>query len=286
MDRATFAVEEASLRKEPWRFSPEVFAALRQVIDLRYAMAPYIYTAAREAYDTGVSLMRPLYYAWPDEAKAYDAGGEYMFGDDLLVAPVAQPMKDGTATVSTWLPPGRWVDRNRGDVLDGGRTVARDYTLDEIPVFVRAGAIVPMNPPSVKTLQGPDDGSLVLRQFPGGDASTRLYADAGDSEGYRHGEFAFTAIDGRRDATHATLNVRPRQGRYPGMPAQRQITVELPDASVPERVTVDGTAYARADDARPGSWQYDGDSLTVRVVVPRLVLGASIRTAPGPSFST
>ena len=65
----THSSKEASLRKEPWRFSPEVFAALRQIIDLRYAMAPYIYTASREAYDSGVSLMRPLYYAWPDEAE-------------------------------------------------------------------------------------------------------------------------------------------------------------------------------------------------------------------------
>ena len=81
----THSSKEAGLRKEPWRFSPEVFAALRQIIDLRYAMAPYIYTASREAYDSGISLMRPLYYAWPDEAKAYDAGNEYMFGDDMLV---------------------------------------------------------------------------------------------------------------------------------------------------------------------------------------------------------
>lgn len=264
----THSSKEASLRKEPWRFSPEVFAALRQIIDLRYALAPYIYTASREAYDSGVSMMRPLYYAWPNQAKAYDAGNEYMFGDDLLVSPVAQPMQDGVANVATWLPPGHWYDRNRGDVLDGGRTVTRDYTLDEVPVFMRAGAVVPMNPPSVKKLQAMDNSVLVLRQFPGGSAHTKLYTDAGNSEGYRHGEYAFTAIDGQRNAHGATLTVSPRQGNYPGMPQHKQFTIELPDASLPMRVLVNGVAYARSDEAKPGSWQYDGDSLTARIRVP------------------
>lgn len=264
----THSSKEAGLRKEPWRFAPADFAALRQIVDLRYALAPYIYTASRQAYDTGISLLRPLYYAWPDQAKAYDAGNEYMFGDDLLVAPVTQPMQDGVANVSTWLPPGRWYDRNRGDVLEGGRTITRDYTLDEVPVFVRAGAVVPMNPPAVKKLQGWDDHAVVLRQFPGGSAHTRLYADAGDSEGYRRGEYAFTAIDGQRDAHATTLSVGARQGQYPGMPQDMQYTVELPDAALPESVTVDGKPYTRSDDAQPGHWQYDGDTLTARIVVP------------------
>lgn len=264
----THSSKEAGLRKEPWRFPPADFTALRQIIDLRYALAPYIYTASREAYDSGVSLMRPLYYAWPNLAKAYDVGNEYMFGDDMLVSPVAQPMKDGVANVSTWLPPGRWYDRNRGDVLQGGRTVTRDYTLDEVPVFVRAGAIVPMNPPSVKKLQDMDNSVLVLRQFPGGTAHTRLYTDAGNSEGYRHGEYAFTAIDGKRDAHTATLTVGPHQGSYPGMPHDKQFTIELPDATLPKSVMVNGKPYTRADDARPGSWQYDGDTLTARIIVP------------------
>ena len=264
----THSSKEASLRKEPWRFPPDAFAALRKIIDLRYALAPYIYTASREAYDSGVSLMRPLYYTWPDQPKAYDAANEYMFGDDLLVAPIGQPMKDGVANISTWLPPGHWVDRNRGDVLDGDRTVTRDYTLDEVPVFVRAGAVVPMNPPSVTRLQDMDNRAVVLRQFTGGSTHTRLYTDAGNSEGYRHGEYAFTAIDGQRDARHATLTVHPREGHYPGMPAQKQFTIELPDASLPTSVVVNGTPYSRSDTAQPGSWQYDGDRLTARIDVP------------------
>lgn len=272
----THSSKEAGLRKEPWRFPPEVFAALRQTIDQRYAMAPYIYTAARQAYDKGVSIMRPLYYAWPEQPQAYAAKGEYMFGDDMLVAPVTQPMKDGSALVSIWLPPGRWYDSNRGELVDGGRTITRDYALDEIPVFVRAGAVIPLNPASVHKLQDMDNRQLVLRVLPGGAARTRVYTDAGDSEGYRNGDYAFTTVDSERDARHALVSVHPREGRYPGMPDTSQITVELPGAAFPERVVVAGVAYPLSQDGREGSWSYDGDQLTARITIPTRAAGQSL----------
>lgn len=272
----THSSKEPGLRKEPWRFSPEVFAALKQSIELRYALAPYIYTAARQAYDTGVSIVRPLYYGWPDSAEAYKARSEYMFGDDMLVAPVTAPAKDGIASVSIWLPPGRWFDANRGALIDGGRTVTRDYTLDEIPLFLRAGAVIPLNPSSVTKLQAADDGRIVLRLVPGGTSRTRLYSDAGDSEGYRNGECAWTPVEGRRDAREATLTVGAREGTWSGMPATRQVTVELPAATIPERVTVNGTSYERADADREGSWSYDATTLTARVTVPAQAASAPL----------
>ena len=263
----THSSKEAWLRKEPWRFSPEVVDALRQVIDLRYEMAPYIYTAARQAYDSGVSILRPLYYAWPEQAQAYQSPGEYMFGDDMLVAPVTRPVQGATATVSIWLPPGHWYDSNRGALIEGGRTITRDYALDEVPVFVRAGAVVPLNPPSVRKLQDMDNSQLVLRVFPGGRSQTRIYTDAGDTEGYRNAEYAFTTVESQRDNRQARLTVHPREGSYPGMPGMTQITVDLPAASMPERVTVNGAAYTRSDDGHAGSWSYDGATLTARITI-------------------
>lgn len=264
----THSSKEAGLRKEPWRFSPEVFAALRDTIELRYTLAPYLYTAARQAFDTGVSVVRPLYYSWPEQAEAYGQRGAYMFGDDMLVAPITQAAVDGVSSVTLWLPPGRWYDVNRGALLDGGRAITRDYLLDEVPVFVRAGAVVPLNPPGVQRLQDGDDGRLVLRVLPGGSARRRVYSDAGDSEAYRTGGYAWTAIESRRDAREATLTVAPREGSFAGMPATRQVTVELPAATVPERVTVDGISYRRSDALQAGSWHYDGTTLTARVVIP------------------
>ncbi|MFC3580819.1 glycoside hydrolase family 31 protein [Sphingomonas hylomeconis] len=283
----THSSKEAGLRKEPWRFSPEVFAALRQTIERRYEMAPYIYTASREAYDTGVSILRPLYYAWPDQPKAYAVEGQYMFGNDMLVAPVTQPMKDGSAIVSIWLPPGRWYDSNRGALIEGGRTISLDYGLDEVPLFIRAGAVLPTNPASVRKLQDSDDGKLVLRVFPGGRSTSRVYADAGNSEAYRNGEHAFTTIDSVRDTSQTAVIVHPRQGRYVGMADDRQITVELPAAAFPRQVKVNGTIYPRSDDAREGSWSYDGETLTARIVVPAQPadqrITAEVTFAPEPA---
>ncbi|MFV0623497.1 TIM-barrel domain-containing protein [Sphingomonas sp. ac-8] len=264
----THSAKEAGLRKEPWRFSPDVFAVLRDTIDQRYRMAPYIYTAARQAYDSGVSIMRPLYYDWPEEAHAYQTTGEYMFGDDMLVAPVTAPMKDGVANVSIWLPPGRWYDTNRGELVSGGRTVERDYRLEEIPVFVRAGAVVPMYPESVRKLQKADDRNIVVRAYPGGEAERRMYADAGDSERYRDGQYAFTTITSRYDDRRAAITVRPREGRYVGMAPDRQITIELPSARFPSRVTVNGRPYDRTEQASQGGWHYAGDTLTASITIP------------------
>lgn len=272
----THSSKEAGLRKEPWRFSPKVLAALRDTVSLRYQLAPYIYNASREAYDSGVSILRPLYYAWPEQPQAYTSPSEYMFGEDMLVAPVTRPGKDGVTSVSIWLPPGRWYDGNRGELLDGGRTIIRDYLLDEVPLFVRAGAAIPMNPPSVHKLQDPDDGRLVLRVLPGGKSKSHIYSDAGDSEGYRNGEFAFTAVETVRDARQATVTLGHREGSYPGMLETRQVTVELPAATIPEQVTVNGVRYAQSEDGRDASWDYDGESLTTRIIVPAQQASATL----------
>lgn len=283
----THSNKDAGLRKEPWRFPPEIFAALRGAVDLRYELTPYIYTASRQAYDSGVSILRPLYYAWPEEDQAYSARSEYMFGDDMLVAPVTQPAKDGIATVTIWLPPGHWFDQNRGELIKGGRSITRDYALNEVPVFVRAGAAVPLNPPSVKKLQDMDNSRLVLRVYPGGKAETRVYTDAGDSEKYRTGEYAFTPVASERDERRAMVTVRPREGHYAGQPATTQIAVEFPVAGYPQSVIVNGASYARSDDGREGSWSYDGATLTARVVVPPqaadrpLTVAATFAAAPG-----
>ena len=263
----THSAKDGTLRKEPWRFSPEVQEILRDTVAQRYRLAPYIYTASRQAYDTGVSIMRPLYYAWPDREEAYTARGQYMFGDDMLVAPVTKAGRDGVVEASIWLPPGQWYDTNRGELVAGDRTISRDYLLNEVPLFVRAGAVIPMNRQTTKNLQQIDGSELVLQVMPGGAASTRLYEDAGNDEGYRANAFGFTGIDSARASKSATLTVHPRKGSYPGMPTARQITVEFPAASLPTRVSVNGVAYSRSDDQRRGHWHYDGASLTARVVV-------------------
>jgi hypothetical protein len=262
----THTTKNPDLRKEPWRFAPAVFDALRDTVLTRYRLLPYTYTMGRKAFDTGVSLVRPMYYAWPDDDRAYRSDGQYMFGDDLLVDPVTAAAADGFASQETWLPKGGWFDATRGRSLAGDRTVTGRYRLDEVPVFVRAGAIVPTNT-DVSVSVAHDTGGRTLRVYPGGDGSAELYEDAGDDEAYRGTAFARTALSTQRTKHAATLRIAPRVGAYPGMPASRRWSVEFVGSAMPSRVTVDGVPLQRADDDRPGTWRLIGRDLTLRVTL-------------------
>src|SRR5512146_1551256 len=110
---------------------------MRDAYVLRYALIPYIYTSARESYDTGVSLLHPLYYDYPEAPEAYEKqySGEYLYGDSMLVAPITAPINEGThlASKAIWLPQGTWVEWQTGTVLQGPKVVQRSFSLDQIP---------------------------------------------------------------------------------------------------------------------------------------------------------
>ena len=264
----THTTKNPELRKEPWRFAPAVFDALRDTVITRYRLLPYTYTMGRKAFDTGVSVVRPLYYGWPDDAHAYDSKGEYMFGDDLLVHPVTSAASgDGFASEQTWLPAGKWFDTVRGHMETGARTVTGRYRLDEIPVFARAGAIIPTNADATQSVSH-DTGARTFVVYPGADASAGLYDDAGNDEAYRGTAFARTALSTEHVAHGMRLRIAARVGEYPGMPVSRRWSVAFVGVAVPSRVTVDGAILPRGDGNTPGSWYLSGRDLTLHVTLP------------------
>ena len=254
----THSAKSAGLKKEVWNFAPEHADILRSTIRQRYALAPYIYTMARKAYDEGISLCRPMYYEWPEASEAYAFRNQYLFGDDILVAPVTAPGKEGYATVKVWLPEGKWYEWQTGTMLDGGRTVERTFALDEYPVYVRAGAILPMYGDTVKNLNANDE-EILLTLFPGGSGEFSLYEDNGDDKRYA-AEFARTHLKSVRDGNLLTVTVGKRTGAYRGMPAERKFSVKVLASAAPESVTVDG---AKAD------WTYLGEEFALVVEIPR-----------------
>jgi alpha-glucosidase (family GH31 glycosyl hydrolase) len=265
----THTTKNPNLTKEPWRFAPAQFDALRDTVLTRYTFLPYTYTMGRKAYDTGVSLVRPMYYGWPDNDEAYKAAGEYMFGDDLLVSPVtAAGDVNGFTMHETWLPAGNWFDTTDGSVVKGGRTFAGRYRLDEVPVFARAGAIVPTNTdPTVSVAH--DGGARTLRVYPGGNGKAELYEDAGDDEAYRTDAFARTALSSEWSKHALRVKIAPRTGNYPGMPTSRQWSVDVVGSAMPSSVTVDGVKLSHSDDAKPGTWRLTGKDLTLHVTLPQ-----------------
>jgi len=264
----THTTKNAEAERRIWAYPPEHFAAMRAAMLLRTALVPYLYTAAREAYDTGVSMIRPLYYGWPEEDAAYTHAGEYMLGEDLLVSPVAAPADSATglATRTTWLPPGEWVEWGSGARLRGPGEVARTYALDEIPLFVRAGAVIPMQEPTMR-VGGGRKGPLVVQVFPGDSGRARAYDDAGNDLGYRNGAETWTELDSRWSTGGRRLRVRvgAAVGSYPGMPTERAVTVRVSHALPPTTVEADGEEVPwRPDGATPG-WSYEEGGLAVVV---------------------
>ncbi len=222
----------------------ENFPLMLQAVNLRYQLMPYIYTAAREAYDTGISICRPLYYDWPDQNEAYRYEGEYMFGDDILVSPVVTAAEDGERTFhKTWLPYGEWYDVCRGRLLNGGQVISDYYAMDEIPYFVKAGAIIPCATLNSKT------PSLTIQVMPGSSGSTLLYEDDGDSQDYQNDVYATTSISQQRYGSITEVTIAPRQGSYEGMPNERAYQVVFLSDERPGTVSIKGASLI--------DWTYD-----------------------------
>jgi alpha-glucosidase (family GH31 glycosyl hydrolase) len=252
----THATNWEGIERRIWKYPN--FPSLLETVKLRYALMPYIYTAARQAYDTGVSLCRPLYYEWPEVNNAYLFEDEYMFGDDILVAPVVtKPESDGMTVRRTWLPEGRWFDVCRNKVVEGNRTFTDRYAMEEIPYFFRAGSVIVNNPPMMNLNTRPD--RLILKVVPGGNGQTKLYEDEGDTEGYKQGAYTTTTISHEGN----TLTILPREGKFAGMPESRSYTVEFLAVNRPNAVVINGSLVAESE------WKYDAQRRLLTVNVAR-----------------
>ena len=259
----THATNWPGIERRIWKY--ENFPLLLETVKLRYALMPYIYTAARQAYDTGVSICRPLYYDSPENNNAYLFEDEYMFGDDILVAPVVTPTADdGKASRRTWLPEGKWYDVCRNQVVDGNRVFTDSYTQEEIPYFYRAGAVIVNYPPMLNLNTRPD--RVILKVVPGADGETSFYEDEGDTEGYKTGAYTMTRLRHEKDM----LTICPRTGSFPGMPGERAYTIEFLSTDRPSSVSVNGQTLTN------GTWNYNSQSRMVTVFVPATDCGKEI----------
>jgi alpha-glucosidase (family GH31 glycosyl hydrolase) len=274
----THTTKNPDSERRIWAYPQPYSDLMRDAFVLRYALQPYIYTEARRTYDTGVAFLHPLYYDSPEVPEAYDAKDEYMFGDNVLVAPISHPTGKDSQLVkrSVWLPEGNWIEWDTGARLKGPASAERTFSIRQIPVYVKAGSIIPMQPPMRYTGEKPVD-PLILTVFPpedGKESTYRLYEDAGNTTGYKRGEAAWTNIraSAAANGTALTLTISPVEGRYNGMRASRAYEVRLRGTWPPVSVTVNGQAAAHTETA-PG-WSYDATTLTT-IVRTRSVSTAS-----------
>ncbi|HLX96084.1 MAG TPA: TIM-barrel domain-containing protein [Verrucomicrobiae bacterium] len=176
----------------PWLYGPDALAAIRQAIELRYRLIPFYYSLAHETFQTGVPLMRPLLMEFPDDPKTADLSDQWMMGGSLMAAPILQP----GGKRSVYLPAGRWFAFGSNLPLKGKRAFEVTAGLDEIPLYVRAGSILPLGPVIQHTGQLPG-GPLELQIYPGRDATFTLFEDDGETTDYLKGQVRRTTFTWR-----------------------------------------------------------------------------------------
>ena len=251
------STKSGALNKEPWVFAEEYTNVIRQTVRQRYEMAPYIYAMARKGYDEGIALCRPLYYDYPEFQDAYDFRSQYMFGDDMLIAPVTKPAENGFASMDIWLPEGQWYELHTGAMVEGGKVMTRRFALDEYGVYVKAGAVLPFYGDEVENLNANDE-DIYVTVFPGGNGCFSMYEDAGNDKNYAT-EYATTRLSNSWNGCEQTVTIAPRKGSYEGMPAQRNFKVKVIASAAPASVTVNGQEV---------SYEYDGYDFSFTVDIP------------------
>ena len=276
----THTTKNPDAERRIWAYPEPYSGIMRGIYQLRYALLPYIYTEARRTYDTGVAFLHPLYYDWPEADAAYSHKDEYVFGADMIVAPVVAPgdKATGLANKTVWLPAGDWVEWQTGTTLHGPAAVPRNFSISQIPVYARTGAIVPEAPPMQYSNQKPLD-PLIVNIFPlaDGQSSTyALYEDAGDSQAYQQDAAAWTELRASQNGAVLTIEIDPAKGIYKGMPSSRAYEIRLPGDWPP-----DGLDIARPSGSvveREGQrWHYEGNTLTTVIPVPQTDVRGAIR---------
>jgi alpha-glucosidase (family GH31 glycosyl hydrolase) len=218
------STNKPALDRRPWSKPERYYKAARAAMQLRHALIPYIYSMAWRAHQTGISLVTPMYYGNMQEAEAFEASDQYYFGSELLVAPILTPVhsETGLADKKVWFPSGIWTNFFTGEQFVGGDWREIKAALEDIPVFARSGAIIPLAPKPVwGGLDNPSDVDIFI--FPGSDNSFALYEDDGETTDYLQRKYAittFTLQDGR-------FTIQPVSGEASLLPAKRTYHIHL-----------------------------------------------------------
>ena len=263
-----FRSHGADAPREIWQFGKKgepVYDAIEKMIRLRYRLIPYLYSTAWQGTSNNESYIRPLFSDFAADKRVWDMTDEMMFGRSILAAPIVNPLyteeqiikEDAmtgwdrkevrgqkeevrsvdwsqSKTVTKYLPQGTdWYDFWSNQRMKGGQSVTIQATLDQVPMFVRAGSILPLGP-EMQWVGEKSWDNLELRVYPGADGSFVLYEDEGDNYNYEKG--IYSTITFQWNDKSKILTIGARQGSYPGMLQQRQFTIVLPDG---QRQTVD-----------------------------------------------
>ncbi|MGA2984803.1 MAG: TIM-barrel domain-containing protein [Terriglobia bacterium] len=258
---------------DPWSFGPQMEDVNRRTIELRYRLLPYLYTAFYQSTQTGLPIIRPLVLEYPDDPRVFDETpanelDEFLFGEDLLVAPVVRSEETNR---KVYLPRGTWFDFERDHAYTGPLTLTVDTPLEAIPIFVRGGAILPMQQVVEFSNQAPIN-SLTFEVYPEGSSSREYYEDDGISLDYQRGGYLHERMTSMDDGNSIKIRATDLSGKY--IPPPRSVLLKVHAQPVPAKaVRLNGQALesmasaAELEKANSGA-AYDSESRVLYIKFP------------------
>jgi len=239
--------------QEPWSYGTRHEAVNRRAIELRYELLPQLYQVMKQASETGLPALRPLFLEFPDDPQTWGLQDQLMFGSDVLVAPV---LREAQTERGVYLPAGDWYDYWTGRAVKGGRWIDVPVTIESIPMYVRAGAFL-FTQPVVQNTGEMAGQPLRVSVYPAPRSSAELYEDDGESLDYEDGAFARRRFAQRRDAAGTTVEVSAATGSW--QPAARDLVLRIRADAEPQRVLVDQAPLARAAKEGDAGWTRSDD---------------------------
>jgi hypothetical protein len=267
------SMRAAALDRRPWTYGPPAQRSARRAVGLRAQLFPYIYSSAAESCRATVPLLRPMYLDHAHEEVAYQVPHQYLLGPSLLVAPVVAPGigEAKVAEQAVWFPPGApWYHLLTGEAFAGGQTRLVLSDLDELPVFARGGAVIPLQSPG-EHMAGPLPREIVLRVYPGADGASEradLYEDDGVSDLSIVRDYATTPFCYERRGDRVRVCIGPTRvegGGFAGMPLARTYRLELAGTRPAREARLNG---------RPVALEYEEATATNRLTIGPADLGS------------
>lgn len=225
--------------RRPWGYDLDTEVKAREAMQLRHRLVPYIYNASHVNEVNGTPLLLPMYFNHPHNPEAYECNGQYYFGSELMAAPFTQP-KDPYTNLTrqvVWFPEGDWFNFFSGEHIAGGGWKVIYGDLGDIPVFAKAGAIIPLSDNEQENiLSNPD--RLSLKIFAGADNQYELYEDDGFSQAYKEGSYSTTKIEQIFKKGKIRINIHPISGEIDHLPIKRYYELSIIGINAPKKVTL------------------------------------------------
>lgn len=252
--------------RRPWMQDGEILRIIGDFMRLRHALIPYLYSMCRRASKTSVPPIRPMYYEYPDRDEAYVCDDQYFFGSEMIVAPYTAPLDPDTrlARQTIWLPPGDWYNFFTGEHIPGDRFYASYGKLDEIPVYAKAGAIIPMGPKAGwNNVANPE--TLEVQVFIGADNCVELYEDDGQTSQYLKGAYCITKMRQETGKNKLNFIIEPAQGQISLIPAKRSWRFVFTGVTSPGAI-----ACTAGDKILFPQWEYDKELERLKVSLDKI----------------